>query len=101
MQIELKQTITFLESIKERLTESFKKQTFEEVIEYLKSDQAKMKGSQIPIITEKISTRVYDDRYSKILSYTDYFSEEVIDRLTNFYNNRIFYLNDLRGAIEQ
>lgn len=99
--IELKQTIIFLESIKERLTGSFKKQTFEEVIEYLESNQSKMKGSQIPIITEKISTRVYDDRYSKILSHTDYFSEEVIDRLTNFYNNRISYLNDLRDAIER
>lgn len=99
--IELKQTLIFLENIKKRLTESINKQTFDEVIEYLKSDQSKMKGSQIPIITEKISTRVYDDRYSKILYYTDYFSEDVIDRLTNLYNNRIFYLNDLRDAIEQ
>ncbi len=101
MQIELKQTITFLEIIKKRFTDYFKIQTLDEVIEYMKNDQAKTTGSQVPIITEKISTRVYDDRYSKILSYTDYFSEEVIDRLTNFYNNRIFYLNDLRGAIEQ
>jgi hypothetical protein len=99
--IELKQTIIFLENIKKRFTDYFKIQTLDEVIKYMKSDQAKTTGSQVPLITEKISTRVYDDRYSKILSYTDYFSEEVIDRLTNFYNNRISYLNDLRDAIER
>jgi hypothetical protein len=36
-----------------------------------------------------------------MLNYTDYFSEEVIDRLTDFYNNRICYLNDVRDAIEK
>lgn len=103
LKIELYQTVKFLENIENRLTKSSKKQTFDEVIEYLKNDTAKSKGSgiPIPIITEKISTKVYDDRYSKILNYSDYFSEEVIDRLTNFYNNKIFYLNDLRDAIEK
>ncbi|MFZ3060410.1 MAG: hypothetical protein WA102_11830 [Candidatus Methanoperedens sp.] len=99
--IELKQTIIFLENIKKRFTDHFKIQTLDEVIKYMKTDQAKTTGSQVPLITEKISTRVYDDRYSKILSYTDYFSEEVIDSLTDFYNNRISYLNDLRDAIER
>ena len=101
LKIELNQTVKFLENIENRLTKSSNKQTFDEVIEYLESDKAKSKGSEIPIITEKISTKVYDDRYSKILNYIDYFSEEVIDRLTNFYNNKIFYLNDLRDAIEK
>ena len=101
LQIELKQTIKFLETIEKRLIDSLEKKTFDEVIEYLKSDQATAKGSKIPIITEKIPTKVYDDRYSKVLQYTNYFSEEVIHRLTNFYNNRIYYLNDLRNAIEK
>ena len=101
LKIELNQTVKFLENIENRLTKSFEKQTFDEVIEYLKSDQAKSKGSGITLITEKISTKVYDDRYSKILNYSHYFSEEVLDILTNFYNNKIFYLNNLRDAIEK
>jgi len=101
LQIELKQTTKFLENIEKRLTDFFEKQTFDDVIEYLRSDQARAKGSEIPIIFERISTRVYDDRDSKILGYTGYFSEGVIDRLTNFYNNRICYLNNLRDAMEK
>ena len=101
LKMELNQTTKFLENIENRLTKLSNKQTFDEMIEYLKSDEAKSKGSEIPIITEKICTKVYDDRYSKILNYSDYFSEEVVDRLTNFYNNEIFDLNNLRDAIEK
>ena len=101
LKIELNQTVKFLENIENRLTKSFEKQTFDEVIEHLKSDQAKSEGSGITLITEKIFTKVYDDKYSKILNYNDYISEEVIDRLTNFYNYKIFYLNNLRDAIEK